>query len=81
MNLQQLNNLIHSSTKNDLELNFHAWKSELESLVTGESYETKNYYSNHTGRELFKKLSNMGSGESIYDSYDSGFRPTTYDFS
>ena len=34
-----------------------------------------NYYSNHTGRELNRKLYNFGLSNDIVGEYDSGFRP------
>ena len=40
-----------------------------------------NYYANHAGRELFRKLYNFNMKASIYDAYDAGFRPTSFDFS
>lgn len=81
MNLHELNNLIHSATKTELQTNFAAWKNALKTIVmTGNDFD-KSYYSNHTGRELFRKLYNFGLSADIYDAYDSGFRPTTYTFS
>jgi len=80
MNLVQLNNLIHSSTKVELQSNLSAWKGAIKTVLLLNSAEDELYYKNHTGRELFSKLYNFGMTTeltAINDTYDAGFRPTT----
>ena len=76
MTLQEILNRIHSTRSPD-ELNskLNSFKQEINTeLSSGDSFQ-ENYYKNHTGRELFKKLNNFGLKPLIPTSYDSGFRP------
>lgn len=83
MSLQQILNRIHS-TRNPNELNskLNSFKQEINSeLSSGDPFQ-ENYYKNHTGRELYRKLNNFGMGSEIIaigDNYDAGFRPLTVD--
>ena len=80
MTLQQLNNKIHSiPTPAELSTELGSIETDIKTiLLTGGDAE-ENYYKNHTGRELFRKLNNFGMTtelSDIGDPYDSGFRPT-----
>lgn len=79
--LQEINNRIHSiPTPSELESSLSSIKSDIETVLSQpDDGFNENYYKNHTGRELFRKLNNFGLGSLIFDSYDSGFRPTTID--
>jgi hypothetical protein len=80
MNLQELNNIIHSATKEDLQDNLNSWKDSIKALLIAGTEADDHYYRNHTGRELFRKLYNFGMTTElgdIGDEYDSGFRPIT----
>jgi hypothetical protein len=76
MTLQEILNRIHS-TRNPNELNskLNSFKQEIKSELSGGDSFQENYYKNHTGRELFRKLNNFGFKTLIPTSYDSGFRP------
>jgi len=79
MTLQELNNKIHSiQTSSELDSSFADLKAHISTAIrNGDlSYNTQ-YYRNHTGRELFRKLHNFGLDHKIFDSYDSGFRPNS----
>lgn len=66
---------IHSiSTPNELQLNFENFQSRISAILYSNPFEYS-YYSNHTGRELYRKLYNFGLNNLITTSYDSGFRP------
>lgn len=66
---------IHStSTPNELQLNFENFQSRISAILYSNPLEYS-YYSNHTGRELYRKLYNFGLNNLITTSYDSGFRP------
>ena len=66
---------IHStSTPNELQLNFENFQSRISAILYSNPLEYL-YYSNHTGRELYRKLYNFGLNNLITTSYDSGFRP------
>ena len=75
MDLQELNNAIHSANKAELQTNLATWKSEIKSILTTATEEQENYFINHTGRELFKKLYESNLSSEIKDDHDSGFRP------
>jgi len=79
--LQEINNRIHSiPTPSELESSLISIKSDIETVLSQpDDGFNENYYKNHTGRELFRKLNNFGLDNLIFDSYDSGFRPTTID--
>jgi len=78
MNLQQLNNKIHQASKEELVANFESWvgliQTELEADRTKE-----NYFVNHAGRELFRKLDHFNLNSLIKDHHDAGFRPQKFD--
>lgn len=66
---------IHSvSTPSDLNTRFPEFQSRIATILFEQPSE-ENYYVNHTGRELFRKLYNYGLEHLITDPYDSGFRP------
>lgn len=75
MDLQELNNAIHSASKTELQANLATWKSQIKSILTTATEEQEHYFTNHTGRELFRKLYNFDLAAEIKDEYDSGFRP------
>jgi hypothetical protein len=80
MTLQQLNNKIHSiPTPTELSTELASIKSDIKTILSAGGGAEENYYKNHTGRELFRKLNNFDMAadlSSIGDPYDSGFRPT-----
>jgi len=80
MTLQQLNNKIHSiPTPTDLSSELTVIKDDIKTILSAGGDFEENYYKNHTGRELFRKLNNFGMTtelSNIGDPYDSGFRPT-----
>lgn len=66
---------IHSvRTPSELNTRFPDFQSRIATILFEHPSE-ENYYVNHTGRELFRKLYNYGLDHLITDSYDSGFRP------
>jgi len=75
MNLQELNKLIHSATKEELQTNLSTWKSQINTILLAGTEADEHYFINHTGRELFRKLYNFDLELEIKDEYDSGFRP------
>ena len=81
MTLQELNNRIHAiSTPTLLASKLSEFKTEIDTILTAGGLFEENYYKNHTGRELFRKLNNFGMTSelsTIGDTYDSGFRPTS----
>ena len=76
MALQEILNRIHSTRSPD-ELNskLNSFKQQINTELSGGDSSQENYYKNHTGRELFRKLNNFGLKALIPTSYDSGFRP------
>ena len=79
MTLQELNNQIHAiKSQNEMSTKLSSFKTNIKNaLIAGQS---ESYYMNHTGRELYKKLSNFGMESditSIGDLHDAGFRPLT----
>lgn len=76
MSLQEILNRIHSTrSPNELNSKLNSFKQEINTELSGGDSFHENYYKNHTGRELFKKLNNFGLKPLIPTSYDSGFRP------
>lgn len=74
-NLPNLLQEIHSvKTANEMASKFDDFRSRIALLIYTNPRET-NYYRNHTGRELFRKLYNFGLSNLMTDTYDSGFRP------
>jgi hypothetical protein len=66
---------IHSvATPSELDVQFPDFQSRI-ALILLNDISQENYYVNHTGRELFRKLYNYDLKNLITDSYDSGFRP------
>lgn len=66
---------IHSiPTPSELNTRFPDFQSRIATILFERPSE-ENYYVNHTGRELFRKLYNYGLEHLITDPYDSGFRP------
>ena len=81
MTLEELNNQIHAITNEaDMSSELATIKANIKAaLVAGGAIE-EHYYKNHTGRELFGKLNNLGMAAelaAIGDTYDSSFRPTS----
>ncbi len=79
MTLQELNNQIHAvRDQSEMASKLTSFKNNIKtSLVAGES---ESYYMNHTGRELYRKLSHFGMESEITtigDDHDDGFRPVT----
>jgi len=79
MTLQEINNQIHSiPNPSELESSLADLKTSISTAITNGDIEfNAQYYRNHTGRELFKKLNNFGLYSEIFDDYDSGFRPNS----
>ena len=81
MTLQELNNIIHSiPTPAMLGSQLATLKGDIAGILKSGGDFEENYYKNHTGRELFRKLNNFGMTaelSAIGDTYDSGFRPIT----
>lgn len=74
--LQELLNHIHAiRTPSELNSELNSIKSKINDHISGGDSFQKNYYKNHTGRELFRKLYNYGLPELIPTTYDGGFRP------
>jgi len=66
---------IHSvETPSELNSKLSNFESRIAAILSA-SPDQKNYYVNHTGRELYRKLYNFGLSHLISYSYDSGFRP------
>ncbi len=81
MSLQNINKRIHSvATPSEMSSKLAALKSEIKTELLANGDDQERYYKNHTGRELYRKLSNFGMSSeitSIGDSHDGGFRPKT----
>ena len=81
MSLQEILNRIHSTRNpNELSSKLNSFKQEIKTELSGGDSFQENYYKNHTGRELFTKLNNLGMTAeliAINDTYDSSFRPTS----
>lgn len=66
---------IHSiSTPDILSAKLSDIRSRINTILSADSSQT-NYYNNHTGRELNRKLYTFGLSSQIVGDYDSGFRP------
>lgn len=80
MNVHQLVNHIHSiPTPELLSSEFDFIKNQVALLINKGEFQV-NYFKNHIGRELFRKLYNFGLSNLIKGEYDSGFRPIDLDF-
>ena len=79
MTLQEINNQIHSiPTPSKLESSLISLKTSISTAISNGDIEfNTQYYRNHTGRELFRKLNNFGLDSEIFDGFDSGFRPNS----
>ena len=79
MTLQEITNQIHSiPTPLELESSLTDLKTSISTAISnGDTEFNTQYYRNHTGRELFRKLNNFGLGSKIFNIYDSGFRPNS----
>lgn len=69
--LQEIHSVL---TPSELNTRFPDFQSRIAAVLFDQPSE-ENYYVNHTGRELFRKLYNYGLEHLITDPYDSGFRP------
>jgi hypothetical protein len=79
MNLQQLNNTIHNSTKAEFLSQRASWVSSITSLLANASEADIEYFRGHVGRELFRKANLFSDASFIKDDFDSGFRPRRVD--
>lgn len=71
---------IHSvKTATELTNKLSGFESRV-SAILGAQPDQKNYYLNHTGRELYRKLQYYGLQGQISYSFDSGFRPNLPDW-
>lgn len=74
-----LNKLLHQihavKNKAEMQSSLTEFKTKIRNIVTSGGLEEENYFINHTGRELFRKLDSFGMQSEIKDSFDSGFRP------
>lgn len=71
---------IHSvKTPSQLNSKLSNFESRIAAILST-SPDQKNYYINHTGRELYRKLYNFELSHLISYSYDSGFRPNLPDW-
>jgi len=76
MTLQELLQYVHSiPTPEELESELDSIRTDIDNAITAGGSFQENYYKNHTGRELFRKLHNFGLEHLIFDDYDGGFRP------
>lgn len=79
MSLQELNNLIHKSNKDDFIANRSSWVTTITNLLSNASESDIEYFSNHTGRELIRKAHLFDDTSFIEDAFDDGFRPKRVD--
>lgn len=79
MNLQELNNLIHKSNKDDFLANRSSWVTTITNLLNNASESDIEYFRNHTGRELIRKAHLFDDTSFIEDVFDDGFRPKRVD--
>jgi len=79
MNLQELNNLIHESSKDDFIANRSSWVTTITNLLSNASESDIEYFRNHTGRELIRKAHSFNDTSFIEDAFDDGFRPKRVD--
>ena len=78
--MTDLNKLLHQihtvKNKAEMQSSLLQFKTKIRDIVISGGFEEENYFINHTGRELFRKLDGFGMQSEIKDSVDSGFRPT-----
>jgi hypothetical protein len=79
MNLQELNNFIHKSNKDDFINNRSSWVATITNLLNNASESDIEYFRNHTGRELIRKAHLFDDISFIEDAFDDGFRPKRVD--
>lgn len=81
MTLEELNNQIHAITNaTDMNSDLLTIKANIKTALNAGGATEEHYYKNHTGRELFRKLSDLGMTaelSAIGDTFDSSFRPTS----
>ena len=81
MTLEELNNQIHAITNEaGMSSELATIKANIKAALLAGGAAEEHYYKNHTGRELFTKLNNLGMTAeliAINDTYDSSFRPTS----
>ena len=77
MNLEELNFTIHKASKQELLENFESWAGFIQTELNA-SPSKENYFINHVGRELFRKLDRFGFNNLIKDKHDNGFRPEKF---
>jgi hypothetical protein len=74
-----LNKLLHQihaiKSKTEMQSELSRFKTEIRNIVESGGLDEEDYFINHTGRELFRKLDSFGMQSEIKDSVDSGFRP------
>ena len=73
-----LNKLLHQihaiKNKAEMQSSLLQFKTKIRDIVTSGGFEEENYFINHTGRELFRKLYNFNLTSEIKDDHDPGFR-------
>lgn len=79
MSLEELNNLIHKSNKDDFIANRSSWVTTITNLLSNASESDIEYFRNHTGRELIRKAHLFDDTSFIEDAFDDGFRPKRVD--
>jgi len=80
MSLAQINKKIHAYSSQELSDNLSTVLDDIRDILNLGRSSDEQYYKNHTGRELFRKLFNFGLTtelNDIGDDYDAGFRPDT----
>lgn len=80
MSLAQINKKIHAYSSQELSDNLSTVLDDIRDILNLGRSSDEQYYKNHTGRELFRKLFNFGLTtelNDIGDGYDVGFRPDT----
>lgn len=77
MNLQDLNSIIHSATKSEIEANFSTWKTEISNILSSNKETDVQVFCNHVGRELTRKCYFFGLTNLIEEDYGAGLRPKT----
>ena len=74
-----LNKLLHQihaiKSRTEMQSELLRFKTEIRNIVESGGFDEENYFINHTGRELFRKLNRFDMRDEIKDSTDSGFRP------
>jgi hypothetical protein len=83
MTLQELNNEIHIiRTPDEMAFRLDTLKTYIRNILILGYIHDQEYFRNHTGRELIRKLYYFGMESeipAITSSYDSGFRPLSID--